>query len=263
MRDEPRKLSNQPLTLVLAEFRFSDVLRIEGHIPDIQEKIRKQYPVLKKSDHQTVQLADQAIKVHSTSQWLFTSTDQRSTVIIGHDRLVYITSDYDRFPEFCDRCFSTLEVIKEVVDPTLLLRIGLRYNDHIVTDNPDQLAKCVDPQLLPNPKFNSLGPAINHHRIDTSVQTSAGSLSIRSLFGKHGLIVMPDLSQALPVELKDPHGSPEASLLLDFDHSWTAKDPGIPFELELAKEHLDSLHLTARQAFWQVTTEYARSNLWS
>ena len=40
-----QKLSNQPLILVLAEFRFSDVLDIETYLPKIQGVFRKEFPV--------------------------------------------------------------------------------------------------------------------------------------------------------------------------------------------------------------------------
>lgn len=263
MCDEPRKLPKQPLTLVLAEFCYSPLLKIEKHIPDIQEMIRKSYPLLNRADQQTVQVADQEISVTKASQWIFTSQDLRSAVRISSDRLVFVTSRYERFPEFSDRCLDVLSTLKEIVDPTLLLRIGLRYNDHIVFEDLDHATELVDAQLIPNIDFVSLGTGVNHHRIETSIQTSEGALQIRSLLGKHGYAVMPDLSQTLPVKLEVAGEPDKVALLLDFDHSWSAEEPGVSFELAVAKDHLDRLHDTARAAFWKATTEHARSNLWT
>jgi uncharacterized protein (TIGR04255 family) len=261
MQSNPEKLRYQPLTMVLAEFQYSDVLKIKQHIPDIQEHIRKKYPILGHIEQKTVQVAGAEVSVETSSQWSFLSHDQLSAVVIGKDRMVFMTSDYDRFPAFSEQCLYLLECVKDLVDPSLLTRIGLRYNDHIDIVI-DKIAEIVDPQMLPNEKLTSQGKSTISHKEETVIETSEGVLSLRSSLGFHSSVVMPDLA-ALPIKVAKT-ATPEAlSLLLDFDHVWSAEDRGVQFDLDIAKLHLNGLHSIARQAFWDVTTDYAKDNLWS
>lgn len=262
MSDEIRKLPKQPLNCVLAEFRFSQILKIQDHIPDIQESIRKTYPVLNRADQQTVQMAEQGIEIRTVFEWLFSTQDRKSAVIIGTDRLVFVTSSYDRFPEFSDRCLAVLSALHEVTGLSLLTRIGLRYNDFIVIEEPIRPEHIVDPQFLPQEKLSALGDGVNHYRTESSIRTKEGTLLTRSLLGRHGLALMSDLDKGL-IELEYAGDAEKLVLLLDFDHYWAAEEPGVVFELGVAKDHLDRLHETARAAFWAATSEYARNEIWT
>jgi uncharacterized protein (TIGR04255 family) len=264
MTDKIRKLAKHPLNCVLAEFKYSPILKIGSHIPDIQERIRKKYPVLGQVEQQHIQIAGQEIQVSKSSEWVFSSEDQHSSVVIGSDRFIFITSDYERFPNFSERCEDVLSILADIADPSLLLKIGLRYNDYIHIEDHEDATNVVGTQFLPLPDLIKLGGNIGNYRTETSIFTSEGTLLIRSLVGKHGLAVMPDLSQVLPPLGLNFKGDLEKTvLLLDFDHSWTAENSGIKFSIDAAKSQLERLHNIARQAFWEATTEYARSELWS
>ena len=64
-----KKLENQPLKFVLAEFRFSPVMQIAEYIPKIQEALRKQYPIQDKRSEQTVQVQPGGIAVSAIDRW--------------------------------------------------------------------------------------------------------------------------------------------------------------------------------------------------
>jgi len=263
MSDEFRKLPKQPLNCVLAEFRYTKILKISDHIPDIQESIREIYPVLGNGDQQVVQVTGQKINVVTSSEWVFGSSDEKSAVIIGSDRMVFITSEYARFPEFSDQCLYILKSLYSIAKPSLLLRIGLRYNDYIVIDDPEKASEVIDPKFLPLDKLTCLGDGEYQYRTESSLKTAEGTLLMRSFIGKHGLSVMPDLEGSLPIVLKFAGDKEKLALLLDYDHSWAAKQPGEDFNLGVAKRHLDDLHSVARKAFWATTTENARTNIWT
>ena len=258
-----QKLPKQPLTMVLAEFCYSSILKMSDYIPDIQERLRKVYPIFKQSKRRDMQLNASSINMNDIDQWLFISPASDSAILIEHNRLVLFTSDYERFPGFSDRCFIAMKALKDIVDPGLIQRIGLRYVDHVVCRSSEEFTQCVDKQFLPNTDLQKLGSNTLQHRVDTAIETSSGTLVIRSLYGKHGLSVMPDVSQELPIKVVNNVIPEVPSLILDFDHAWTESESGIPFELETCKEKLDSLHEISRDAFWEITSEYARNTLWS
>lgn len=68
-----QKLSNHPLVLALAEFRFSAVLDIEKHIPSFQDKIRTIFPLTNELSSQEVQVNPNGIEVRQNKEWAFIS----------------------------------------------------------------------------------------------------------------------------------------------------------------------------------------------
>lgn len=262
---QPKKLSNQPLVLVLAEFRFSEVLSMAEYIPAIQDRLRKHFPLPEKREQQKVDVAPGGIKIGSSVEWLFRSADERSAIIVGGSRMVFITAEYDRFPGFHERSMSALQVLNDVVEPTLLFRVGLRYSDYIAPDDADlssqELDQCVAKHLLPDDNFKSLGQT-NYHLTETSVVTNKGVLLIRSHCGAHGQVVMPDLASNASISLEVTGDTNRVAMILDFDHYWASENKDSPFSIKRASEKLEDLHEGTRAAFWRATTDYGREKIW-
>src|SRR5690348_12027363 len=79
------KLARQPLSVVLAEFRFSPVLAIQEKIPHIQERLRHLFPRFEQ--RQVTHLAFSAGESPKVTQelvpsWLMRSEDNRRAAII-------------------------------------------------------------------------------------------------------------------------------------------------------------------------------------
>ena len=255
---EYKKLQNQPLKIVLAEFRFSPVVQMGDYVPQIQEALRKQYPVFEQSSEQTIQVQSNNVSV-STGHWSFISADRKSAVSLNQERLIYTTTDYPRFPKFRGHCQQIVDLLAEVVNPSLILRVGLRYSDLIEPENGQGIATLVDGHFGYPECYNSIGVAQRQHT-EATLRTKEGILVIRSFYGEHDLPCPPDMLN-LPVAIRRDTESSER-LILDFDHIWEAGDE--PVELEPVKvlDKLDSLHETSREAFWKITTEHARNNVW-
>ena len=269
-REQYPKLKNQPLSLVLAEFRFNPILKIGDAIPDLQERLRKHYPRFSKQDETMVLLFGPHGQVDKSPQeirtsWLFASANQRQALKIDSERLIFFCTDYDRFPEFCKSCLEAIEILQSQVNPELLLRVGLRYNDVIVPQEGDTLTDYLDPTLVPTKAIDGLNGILLQHRAETIWTTSVGKLAIRSYFSNRGLAVMPDLHQRLPVITRDDVPAEITSAVLDFDHFWdaTGTSEEILFKLNNAKQRLSGLHQIAREAFWKVTTDFARNERWA
>lgn len=255
-----RKLENQPLVLTLAEFRFSPVLDIQSYIPAFQEKIRRHYPLTAIASEPVIQIIGPNIDVAMKNSWQFVAADRQSVVTLDQERLVYVTTDYDRFDGFAESCRDVLEPLIAVVEPALVLRIGLRYCDLIRIDDGEAVEDYVD-ACFGFPKLTQSLGTPEQQRDEIAIRTETGQLVIRSLYGFNNLTCSPDL-QGIPI-LPKPDTDSSQRILLDFDHMWNQGDTPVPFRLDDIGGLLGGLHETARAAFWQVTTDKAKETKWT
>lgn len=257
------KLAQQPLSLVLAEIRFSTVKKIADYIPDLQERLRKAYPAYREVHAHQFQLSPQGVEAgEQTISWVFLNPDTTKAIEVDGSRLIYFCSAYERFPRFQAECVDALRALKEVVDPGLLHRIGLRYNDLVVPRDGETLADYLLASLIPASEVIELGGPMLQHRTETLVRTAAGVLGLRTLSGHLSEAVFADLRGRIPVTVRRDVDANRVSAILDFDHFWEDKQ-GVAFDLEIGEGHLDSLHEVAREAFWRVTTDFARRERWA
>ncbi len=259
------KLNRQPLTLALAEFRFSPLPATVSRLYALQERMQQAFGKLEEYTTHTLRLAPDGSQ-EKASSWgfLFRSEAGDSLVQVEPERLVYITTHYPRFPAFESRCLEAAALLEETLAPEQLLRVGLRYNDVVVPEPEDKLGAYLDGSLLPPAFLAALKYPLAVHRTETQFKTEAGLLVVRALVSGHGLAVMPDIDPHF--QLAQPSEVPRDRLtaVLDFDHFWRA-EPQQPevFDQETVRHRLAALHEPTREAFWRVTTEWARSERWS
>lgn len=258
--NEYKKLGNQPLRFVLAEFRFSSIMQIVNYIPEIHEALRKQYPTSTPGSDQIIQMKPSGIAVSTVDRWAFISANKRNAIDINQDRIVCITTDYERFGGFSETCKQVIETLVSIVDPTLILRVGLRYSDLLLVDDNENIADLVNDHFGLPTHPASLGET-QQHNTDTFLHTDTGTLTIRTLYGKNNLSCLPDV-QGLPIPIS-ADTTPSERMILDFDHCWEAKDESINFTTNSVLETLAALHQASREAFWKVTTENARNTTWA
>ena len=259
---EYKKLTKQPLIFALAELRYSPVLDIAKFIPQIQEELRKEYPTIGQLRDQSVQMQPNGMSVTESDRWAFISTDKKSMIDIGSNRLFYATAEYPRFENFSKNCENAITVMANIVDPALILRVGLRYGDSVqVNENENEkITDLVDPQFGVPSLVNSLGTNIQHSN-NTIVQTDNGVLVIRTLYAMTNLTSLPDI-QGLSIKIKSDE-VPSERMILDFDHFWETKNESVKFQPDIVMSKLSALHETTRLAFWKVTTDHARNVKWA
>lgn len=257
---EYRKLENQPLKFVLAEFRFSPVMEIAEYIPKIQEKLRKQYPIPEKRSEQAFQVQSNGIVVNTIERWAFVSADKRSAIDISQERLVFVTSGYSRFEAFSEFCNAAIDILIKEVSPSLIMRIGLRYSDLVTVNEGEEFTDLVNDHFTVPSVVSGLGGPL-HHSTDTYLNTRVGILAIRTLYGNIPHNCLPDI-QGLPIAMSDDP-VPSERLILDFDHFWEAKEESVNFDLNFVIDKLTALHDTSREAFWKLTSDYARDKKWA
>lgn len=254
------KLNNQPLTFVLAEFRFSEVREIEKYIPQLQEAWRKQYPLSQERIENVVNiLGPNSFETRATKRWSFISADQTNAIDVDTHRIIFYTSAYPRFEGFSAMCKEAIVTLKKIVDPTLILRIGLRYSDLIIVSKGETIEDLVQPQFAFPGELNDIGVP-KQRTEDLYYETEIGLLVIRILYGELNLSCLPDI-QTLPVTIKT-NNETSLRMILDFDHIWNA-NKAVDFDMDTILDTLGQLHDKSRNAFWTITTDYAKETKWA
>lgn len=256
-----KKLEKQPLQFVLAEFRFSQVMQIAEYIPQIQEQLRRHYPITQENIEQTVSIqTDGTVVTSAIRKWTFCSAGYKSAVMLDQDRLIYLTSNYPRFEKFAATCREITETLINAVKPELLLRIGLRYGDLVKVGDGEEASELVDKDFVYAQSLSKTNEAVQK-RTETYFETGVGRLVVRSLYGNHSLMCLPDI-HGLPISIAQDSQVSER-VIIDFDHFWEAKQEAVSFDANEVIHKLEQLHETSREAFWAVTTDYARDVKWS
>jgi uncharacterized protein (TIGR04255 family) len=256
-----KKLSNQPLKFVLAEFKFSPVLQMDRFIPEIQEAFRKKFPIVQSKTDRIVQVYNESIETKDVARWSFISPDKSQAIELDQERIIYFTSVYDRFEGFAISCEKILKVLSDIVEPTLIQRIGLRYSDLIVIEDGEKMTDLVNTHFTCPDVLCNLGTN-KQQKTEILINTNVGKLAIRTLYGVHELSHSLDLLGRLPISIPLDNSFNER-IILDFDHFWEALDTPLEFDNKYILQKLKELHQIAREAFWCLTTEYARDIKWS
>jgi len=258
------KLERQPLTLVVAEFRFSrldlDSEAVRGFQDEVQTSLKSRASA---STIQSTTVDSSGVHVSASPVLCWTSEKRGECVYLESDRLVFATTRYPRFPDFQRKIESLLEALEDACGIEWLYRVGLRYNDAVVPEPNEHLSAYLVPPLLPASDMPDALQTLRGHRTETEYVTDAGALIVRAFLGRHGWAFAPDLAARFgltpPIDVPDDRGT----AILDFDHYWVSPESdGVPFSVESAMSHLAALHEPARLAFWSFTTDYAREEVW-
>ena len=255
-----KKLSNQPLVFVLAEFRFSPILDIKEYIPKLQDALRSQLPILRNTETQDITVSPNGISVQAQANWEFISKNSHTAASVNQNRLLFMTSEYERFDGFEENCDFLLQTIIDIVNPSLCLGLGLRYSDTIFDiENKGLIEDFVQPRLYNNDDLRLSGNLLRQTN-ETLWKTKEGAIFIRSIYGEDRVLVWPD-AENLPIAILKTSDKPIRRLLLDIDHVWDAQeeDSGpLDFDKGLILGKLANMHKISRKAFWNVTTEKAK-----
>lgn len=259
-----QKLKNQPIKLVMAEIRFSPVLKIKHYIPELQDGLRDQYPLLESGHDRAVNITDQQFQVNEIERWIFISKDRRSLVDVSEDRLLFVTSVYERFGPFSNSFQNIVQVISDILKPGLFSRLGLRYLDAIVPTKNESISELIDTGFLMPQSLSRLADTNLGHKSESGLQIKDGHLIVRALHVQSDLIVMPDQAQVpIIIPASEEEKKSSVRVLLDIDHYWQDNQKQEDFDVRAILGRLEKLHEPSREAFFTITTDYARNEKWS
>lgn len=259
-----QKLANQPLTLVVAEFRFAPLNLDSEELWSFREQLDALMGG--RALQNTVQNARfeaDGLRITASPLLRWHTEDAGESVQLEADRIIFSTTQYPRFPDFSKKVKTLLVSLRAAMPLKGLKRIGLRYNDAVVPEADEDLADYLQAAFLPWPSFGEKPLPVAQHTTETIFNTPSGTLAIRALLGRHGQSFMPDVRDRFG--LKSPIEVPtdRATAVLDFDHYWQDSDgANTDVNVDKAIKRLGMLHEPAREAFWNVTTDFARNEKW-
>jgi len=259
MANVSQRLAHAPLVYAICELRFPTILKMEGFIPDIQERLRKQYELFNKEELRGIQIMPSGPTLTQTEiRWRFDRRDKRCGYIVTQDRLVFHTTAYEHFELFLQEVTNGMEHVSAVASINLVQRMGLRYVDYIVPAPGRSLNEYVRDSLLGfEPALDGLkaGQSTQFHRF----KTSNGRLQLRLARGKHKTVLPNDL---MPMGLKvgrEPVLDRD-SLILDTDHFVEGQESRV--DQPEIEGHLRALKEPIARIFRDAVTDFARAE-WS
>jgi len=258
-----KKLNKSPLTYVLAQVRISPIEYLEKYIPQIQDSIRKEFPVFNKVETQTVTIA-QSLPPQTSSAWQWHFKDKQSLtgVILNSNAITIHTSEYKGFNEFVKLLENILNKFNKTLDISLSTRIGLRYIN-VINSNVDQF---VQKELL--------GFRLDNHedkflsKIETVSQQKNRYIKIRATHIRSNEIIKNLYNKLVPADLgtsaeqlsfkhhKEPR---DEYLLLDIDGFCEQQSD---FKNKNIKKEILKLHDNVYKAFSKAITDKAKKE-WS
>jgi uncharacterized protein (TIGR04255 family) len=261
----PVRLAKAPLVLALFQARFPTVLKMEeSYLPDIQDRLREDYPVFSEADLQELVLTEGAVTVagRRSKRWLFVSADEKSAVVLTPDFVVLETAEYSAFEGFVKALEGVLTIVKEASSIQYVERLGLRYVSRVAPARGEALSKYLHSGLtgIASSDLNDeeaglrVMPTINSTKV--SARTEQGSTLVVRVAekGPRDTSLPPGVEAhdlALTIDPVDRH-----TAVLDIDHYMAGrKELVIPTVMEEAWR----LHEYVVLAFRQATTDHARA----
>ena len=243
-------LTDSPLVRVIAQVRYPLVTSIEKRefIADFQEAVRKDYPVLRAEQGNSVVLGPQGVvDSRSNTAWRFHEVDGPWTVTLAPDFLALETEKYTSRDDFLARLRHMLQALKENVSPEVVDRLGIRYIDRVSGENLQDLQELVRPEvagILATPLAQNMHHAIAEHVF--GLPEEAGQVTAR-----WGLLPAQVTVDPAVLDVLD-----ELSWLLDID-AFRAETQ--PFDVDEIANQARRLAERVYGIFrWAVTDEFLR-----
>jgi uncharacterized protein (TIGR04255 family) len=259
-----KKLTTTPLTYVLGQVRISPIVGIQRHIPDIQEKLRKDLPKFNEIETLDVNVQSNQKEARVNTRWHFYDKESTIGLLLEQDMILFHTTKYHTFDYFSAFLEKTLKSINEVLNIGLCTRLGLRYINFL----DENIDKFIQKPLLgfslnfEDIKEHNQGfyrtEAVNNTKCD-------GILKLQSIYTHANrvnkdliLFVPPDLSAGASLLTFSNESPKDTFFLLDIDHFMIKND--VDFDIKEIIKNFDSLHKGISNTFLSAITDKAKAS---
>lgn len=246
-------LTNAPLIYALCQIRISPIMKLADFIPNIQEKLRGDYPRYEEQTLQTFAVDGPNVKATALKRWSFRNSNERAGFLLLPDSIVFHTTAYEGFENFMSQLEFGLHILDQEAKIGLVERIGLRYVDLLEADDENEISKYVKNGLNGFPVECMDGDStMIFTKSETRVETKSGQLVVKYSFGNHNNTLPDDLG---PVDLHIDNRATvnKKTALLDTDHY---TEMNLEFDLERTKQATIALHDDLKDAFYTAVTDH-------
>lgn len=233
---------------------MATVLKIGDFVPDIQEKLRRDYPRLNQQKVEAIKLVpgSSSPTVETLHRWEFVDKPGTTGFILDSSSFTLHTTDYPTFEPFVEQLRFGVTVLAEVAGVSLVERLGLRYIDLIDPVGGDSIDQYVVSGLGGFPLSDFAGTDCIS-RTESKGQTTVGHFVAKFAQYRDGTFLPPDLMPvSLPLSKLPQKGTLTA--LLDLDH-YQAET--VDFSPEDIVERMWALHDGTSAVFEATVTPFA------
>ncbi len=211
-----KKLKKSPLTYVIAQVRFSEMLDIEDYIKEIQKAVRDEFSEFKVQNITAIDFIKE--KVDRANIWQFIDKTFTSGIILTTNSIAIHTSKYLSFEDMIGKTRDVLVKVNKILHNNLYSRLGLRYINLI----HESVKTTVKPGLLGHPIFKG----VYLTTAETRQNTKNGTINVKSIRASDTninnlLYIPPDLRQCADFLSFEHHKDKKLKreyLILDIDH---------------------------------------------
>ena len=212
------QLLNAPLTAVLVQIRFPDVLSIAKaeFIADFQESIRMNYPFNQEHHNSVLELMDGNFKQTKVTNWRFFDKERQWRISLASNFLALETRAYKSRTEFTQRTVDVMHALSSTINPNLMTRIGVRYVNQLYGPKWEQLSRYIRPEVL--------GISIEEHqeKLSRTLNEIAGETDVGLMTSRWGFMpanqthepdLMPQISTPswfLDIDVYNDFAQPES-----------------------------------------------------
>jgi len=250
------KLAKTPLIFVLAQVRMAPIANISDYLPKLQEKFRQEnFPLLTKREFRVEDNSGKptATKTDTKVQWEFINSTRTTSVLVDEESLTLEVTHYESGDVFLETLLKAINILKDIANPTIVSRIGLRYIDLIKPIEGLELKDLVKKQLRDD-VLSSRGENIIHNWTVLKQTDSKTRLLVRYKEAKDGFALPSDLGPMISLKLKQNPIQTSCFGLLDTDHFNYEE---CPFDAEVIIDRACMLHDALDISFRDVVTEGA------
>ncbi len=143
-------LKNAPLASVIAQVQFAPILllRSEAYVATFQERIRADYPKFEQSRVQVLTPPGVTAEIPDEVFWRFTCAKGEWRVSLSSTFVTLDTRAYTSRADFAVRLKSLIVALKATVGSASVMRIGVRYIDHVKSPEVDNMADMLRVEML-------------------------------------------------------------------------------------------------------------------
>lgn len=196
-------LSHSPLKRVVAQARFSSVLKIENReaVAAFQEEVRSDYPFFEQSMIQQLQIDLSAgapgFRPLPTTVWRFRSADLGDVLSLSTDAVTLEAKAYEGRSQFLTQWRRVLGLVQEVFSPQLSLRLGMRYVNRIEGESLSGLTEWIEDNLIgvAHPKLRD---HVSQALSEANISVEEGVLLLRWGILGANVTIDPNLLDPLP-----------------------------------------------------------------